>query len=313
MDRFCAIFLGILIAISFGYPLYRMSRLHMGWPQRLWWGANYLIVRLLWRTTTYGGPLPLQPGRGVIVTCNHSCRFEPMLIEAATDRVVHWMTAIEYFKGVAGVFLGIAQTIPTSRGGVDTRAMKAAMRYLQHGDALGIMPEGRINIEREKLLLPGRLGAAMMTLTMKVPVIPCYIRGLPYEERLFLLFTRPAKVEMYFGQPIDFSEFYGRDNDRETLCAVTKRILKAIAALAGDSDFEPEVTGRAPRASRLSPRTRPQASPTPETASSQESTEESLQAAGIAGAVANGTANGTANGARSESTESTQTPEATTR
>ncbi|MDO4558248.1 MAG: lysophospholipid acyltransferase family protein [Planctomycetia bacterium] len=247
---FSIVFLGALTTVAFGYPLFRMSRLHMGWPQRLWWGLNFLIVRLLWRTTTHGGPLPLTAGRGAIVTCNHACRFEPMLIETATDRVVHWMTAIEYFRGVAGFFLGIAQTIPTSRGGIDTRATRMAMRYLQNGDALGVLPEGRINIEQEKLLLPGRLGTAMMALTMKVPVIPCYIRGLPYEERIFQLFFRPAKVEMFFGEPIDFQEFYGRENDRETLSVVTRRILKAIATLAGHPGFEPEVVGRVPRAGR---------------------------------------------------------------
>ena len=247
-DMVCRVVLVALVAVAFLYPVYAMWRLHMGWPQRLLWGLNFLVVRLLWRCRAHGGPLPLPPGKGAVVTCNHSCRFEPILIETAANRVVHWMTAMEYFKGATGFLLGISQTIPTSRGGVDTRAMKTAQRYLQSGDAIGILPEGRINIECEKLLLPGRLGAAMMALSMRVPVIPCYICGLPYEEQIFALFFRPAKIDVYIGKPIDFSEYYGQEKDREVLATVTKRILKAIAALAGHPEFEPEVTGRAPRA-----------------------------------------------------------------
>lgn len=246
------IFLIGLVMIAIISTFCHMCRLRMGWPQRLWWGVNYLIVRWLWRATSVGAPLPLESGRGAVVTCNHSCRFEPMLIETATNRVVHWMTAMEYFKGVAGFFLGLAQTIPTSRGGVDTRATKIAMRHLQNGDALGIFPEGRINIDKEQLLLPGKLGAAMMALIARVPVIPCYIRGLPYEEKIFALFVRPARIEMVFGKPIDFSEFYGQETNREVLGIVTKRIMKEIATLAGHPEFEPQVSGRAPRAnSRL--------------------------------------------------------------
>ncbi len=269
------IFLVGLVVIAIISTFCRLCQLKMGWPQRLWWGANYLIVRWLWRATSVGAPLPLEPGKGAVVTCNHSCRFEPMLIETVTNRVVHWMTAMEYFKGVAGFFLGLAQTIPTSRGGVDTRATKIAMRHLQNGDALGIFPEGRINIDKESLLLPGKLGAAMMALIARVPVIPCYIHGLPYEEKIFALFVRPARIEMVFGKPIDFSEFYGREADREVLGIVTKRIMKEIATLAGHPEFEPQVSGRAPRAnSRLMrQRTQTETAETTESAKSLRSTE----------------------------------------
>ena len=41
------------------------------------------------------------------------------------------------------------------------------------------------------------------------------------------------------GRPIDLSEFYGREADREVLEQVTLRIMKAMAQLGGEPDFQP--------------------------------------------------------------------------
>jgi len=211
--------------------------------QTFWYGVNYAIARFMWRARVTGA-LPIPPDRGGIVVCNHRSSLDPSFIEIATNRVVHWMVAKEYFNHWAmGWFLRLAEAIPVSRAGQDTQGTKMAIRYAQDGEIVGILPEGRINTT-DRLLLPGRPGAALIALKAQVPVIPCYVEGSPYDGTPLGCLLMPARVRVRFGQPMDLSEFYGREDEREVLQEVTKRLLAAIAALAGQPDFQPELAGR---------------------------------------------------------------------
>lgn len=218
-------------------------RLRLGWAQSFWYGVNYLICRILWRARV-DQPLPVPSDAGAVIVANHRSSVDPCFIEIATNRVVHWMVAKEYFAYPGlGRFLRLAESIPTSRGGIDTQATKMAIRYASNGGLVGIFPEGRINLTSE-LLLPGRSGAALIALKARVPVVPCYIEGAPYDGTALGSLLIPAKVTVQMGRPLDFSAYYGRENEREVLESVTRRILTAIAALAGRPDFEPQLARR---------------------------------------------------------------------
>ncbi|OYV88343.1 MAG: hypothetical protein B7Z73_08720 [Planctomycetia bacterium 21-64-5] len=132
---------------------------------------------------------------------------------------------------------------PSSRSGVDTAATKLAMRYARQGELVGMFPEGRLN-DRRRFLLPGRAGAAMVALRARVPVVPCYIDGSPWDGTDFGFFLMAAKTRLKVGRPIDISEYYGREGDREVHRALTRRFLREIAALAGKPDYEPELAGK---------------------------------------------------------------------
>lgn len=226
-----------------GYLVWQRRRLRLNWAQTFWYGVNYVIARLLWRGRI-DRELPVAGNQGAVIVSNHRSSVDPCFIEIATNRVVHWMVAKEYFALRAlGRFLRLAEAIPTNRGGVDTQATKMAIRHAQCGELVGIFPEGRIN-RTDRLLLAGRSGAAMIALKARVPVIPCYIRGAPYDGTTLGCLFMPARVTVRIGQPIDLSEFYGRENERDVLEQVTRQLLVAIATLAGQPDFQPELAGR---------------------------------------------------------------------
>jgi 1-acyl-sn-glycerol-3-phosphate acyltransferase len=232
-----------------GYLFRLRKRLALTLAQSFWYGVNCLMSRILWRATV-NGVLPVPPGQGAIVVCNHRSPVDPCFIEIATHRAVHWMVAKEYCTQPAlAWFMRMAEVIPTRRGGVDTQATKMAIRYAQNGEMVGIFLEGRINTTGQ-LLLPGRPGAAMIALKARVKVVPCYIQGAPYDGTTLGCMLMPAKVTVRFGQPIDLSEFYGREDDRQVLEQLTKRFLTAIATLAGQPDFAPSLTGRFRKAVR---------------------------------------------------------------
>lgn len=212
-------------------------------PQAALYLLNVVLTRILWRVSV-SGPLPEPSGGGAVVVCNHRAGIDPCFIEVTTRRVVHWMVAKEYWSlPVLGWFFRTCEAIPVSRGGIDTAATKAAIRYARQGELVGMFPEGRIN-HTDRVLLPGRSGAALVALRARVPIIPCYIHGSPYGGTIWSSFFMPAKVRVEIGQPIDLSEYFGREKDRELLELVTKRLLKEIAALGGVGDHQPELAGR---------------------------------------------------------------------
>jgi 1-acyl-sn-glycerol-3-phosphate acyltransferase len=206
------------------------------------WFIAYLLCRLLWRTRWHNAPT-LPEGQGAVIVCNHRSSVDPFFVQTSTRRKIHWMVAREYcqhpaFKG----FLASCEVIPVGRGGIDTAAIKAAIRLAASGEVVGMLPEGRINMS-EELLLPARPGAALVALKAGVPIVPCHIKGAPYRRYPWSPLLMPARVEVRFGEPIDVQPWI-QASDEAAAQQLTLHALKAIAALAGQPDFEPRLAGR---------------------------------------------------------------------
>jgi len=212
-------------------------------PQSFVFAWNHLMAKVLWRAEI-SSPLPVGPNEGAVIICNHRCPIDTSFIALGVDRPVRWMVASEYCRHwLTGWFLRICAVIPTNRSGVDTASTKVAIRHAQEGGLVGLFPEGRINTT-DQVLLPGRPGVAMIALKARVPVIPCYVSGSPYDGSILGCLLIPAKVRLTVGRPIDLSAYYGQETDREVLATLTKRFMVEIAKLAGVEDFEPQLAGR---------------------------------------------------------------------
>ena len=198
----------LILALA-AWVWYTLRRTNYTLGQSFWLALNCLFNRLLWRTQI-SGPIPVAPGQGAIVVCNHRSGIDPLLIQVASNRVVHWMVASEYWKfPVMGLVFRTLQAIPVGRRGVDTAATKQAIRLASDGRLVGIFPEGRINTT-EDLLLPCRPGVASIALKARVPIVPVYIAGAPYNGSALGSFMMPAKVRVSIGQPLDLSQYFDR-------------------------------------------------------------------------------------------------------
>ncbi len=234
----------VFIVVPLAVTVRAMRRWRLSFGQAiLQHGLNSLLNRILWRTTV-NRPLPIDDDKGAIIIANHTSSFDPMFIAMTSGRLVHWMVAKEYcVDWRLGWFFKLLKQIPTGRGGVDSAAIKHAIRLASEGELVGMLPEGRINTTSE-LLLPGRPGAVLVALRARVPIVPCYIQGAPYGGTMLGPFLRPAHVRVAVAGPIDLSEYYDRDKDPELMAELTKHCLSAIAKLAGRDDFVPQVAGR---------------------------------------------------------------------
>jgi 1-acyl-sn-glycerol-3-phosphate acyltransferase len=239
--------IGVIVAIAAAVVYWIVANYrstHYTLAQFPWfYPFNYVLARVLWRAKITG-QLRIPLGQGAVIVCNHIGPIDPSFISVATDRIVHWMVAKEYCNHPATAwFFRTMQSIPVNRRGVDTAATKLAIRYAAQGDLVGLFPEGRIN-ETQELLLPGRPGAALIALRARVPVVPCYLSGAPNDGTAYGAFFLPAKAHLRIGEPIDISEYYDRENDKDVLEELTRRFLIEIARLAGVENYQPELAGR---------------------------------------------------------------------
>jgi 1-acyl-sn-glycerol-3-phosphate acyltransferase len=238
-----AILVAVLAAALVGWIVVARRRTNYTLTQSFLYTVNLFFARVMWRTQV-SGPLPVADHEGAVIICNHTSGVDPCVIQLCTHRVVHWMVAREYYSmfGLAWAFRAV-EAIAVNRGGIDTAATKNAIRLAEQGGLVGLFPEGRVNTT-EALLQPGRPGAALIALRARVKVIPIFVTGVPYNGTALgsLFMTGNARVKV--GQPIDLSEYYGRENDRAVLEEITKKFLIEMARLAGVNDFEPKLAGK---------------------------------------------------------------------
>jgi 1-acyl-sn-glycerol-3-phosphate acyltransferase len=220
-----------------------MIRYRLRFSEALLYALDVVLTRCLWRTTVEGS-IELSPGRGAIFVSNHSSSIDPLFLQMLIPRAIHYLVAREYVESrFLGWPLRVAGAIPVNRAGIDTAAIKQAIRYAEAGEMVGIFPEGRINTT-EQFMLPGRPGVALIALKSHAPVIPCYIEGVPYGGHVLRPFITRARVKVRIGKPLDLSEYYAREDEDGVLAEMTLRFMREIARLAGVENFEPKIAGR---------------------------------------------------------------------
>jgi 1-acyl-sn-glycerol-3-phosphate acyltransferase len=180
------------------------------------------------------------PRRGpVILASNHLSFSDHFFGPLPLPRKVVFLAKSEYFTkpGFTGLlskafFYGTGQ-IPIDRtgGAASDRALRSGLRVLAAGNVLGIYPEGTRS--RDGKLHKGRTGVARLALESRAPVVPCAMIGtfqfLPSGSNRPNVKIRPGVI---FGEPLEFSRFYGQEGDRDALRAVTDEVMRAIHKLS---------------------------------------------------------------------------------
>lgn len=159
------------------------------------------------------------PKEGAYIMCaNHQSNWDAPILVSSTKRRMNVMAKEELFKNKFIYWLGEKCLVfPVKRGKMDLDSMKHSLKVLKDGEILMLFPEGT----RKGMAKNGRAqnGAAFMTLRTGVPVIPVNISG---EMKLF------HKVTIYYGKPLDFSEYKTNKPEKEVLEKVSKEIMDNI-------------------------------------------------------------------------------------
>ena len=205
------VWLGSLPFLVLAYCTVLIVRSEYSLWENCLFAPTFLMGRMKWRVGFENDPPP-EIDSGAVLVANHRSSVDPFFVQLAARRRVHWMVAKEYCQhALFGSILRPLEVIPTNRSGMDTAAMKRAIRFTGEGRLVGMFPEGKIN-QTDCTLLPIRSGAALVAARSNVPLIPMYIAGSPFNKTPWSPVLMRAKVRISFGTAVSPTDFSLDDN-----------------------------------------------------------------------------------------------------
>ena len=179
-----------------------------------------IYTKILYRVRVEGTEnIPLE---GPVIYCgNHRTYVDPQLIVVTAKRHVRFLAKDELGKNPLFNALGnLFDVIRVKRDSKDVTAVKETLKALKHGEAIALFPEGTRNgIEKGEKV---KDGAAFFAVRTGAKVLPIGIKG---GDKLF------KKTVIKYGKPLDYSEYKGKDKDKEVLDKVTEEIMDNIMEL----------------------------------------------------------------------------------
>jgi 1-acyl-sn-glycerol-3-phosphate acyltransferase len=177
---------------------------------RLWlpiWRAVAGVLFLILGPVRVRGAYRVPKEGGVLVLANHIADVDPIVLQYACPRPVHFMAKSELFDmPIVGKLIRFFGAFPVRRGEADRHAIKRSAELLRAGEAVGIFPEGQLSETGELQEL--KAGVALIARMAGTPVICCGINGtnriMPYGTMI----PRPSfrTVEVVWGEPRTFGK-----------------------------------------------------------------------------------------------------------
>jgi 1-acyl-sn-glycerol-3-phosphate acyltransferase len=175
---------------------------------------------------------------GAVVAANHVASGDTITMPSLFKRKIIFPGKKELFmkRGLIGHllswFLKSIGTVSLDRSGGRASAAGLAplIQVLEDGGLVGIFPEGTRSPDGR--LYRSHTGVARLALTAQVPVIPVGMKHTGI-TRGFLGIPSMKDARIIIGEPLDFSPWYGQENNTVTLRWVTDEIARAIQVLTG--------------------------------------------------------------------------------
>jgi 1-acyl-sn-glycerol-3-phosphate acyltransferase len=175
-----------------------------------------------------------------ILASNHLSFSDHFFAPLPLPRKVIFLAKSEYFTGrglkglISKVFFSSLGQLPIDRtgGAASERALRTGLRVLASGQLLGIYPEGTRTPDGR--LYRGKTGVARLALEARAPVIPtAMIGGFEFQPPGKIAPRLAVRPGVRFGKPLDFSRYYGLEQDHLVLRAMTDEIMYELMKLSG--------------------------------------------------------------------------------
>ncbi|MDQ4489760.1 lysophospholipid acyltransferase family protein [Sinomonas sp. ASV486] len=195
------------------------------------------LVKLLFRPWTKGTANVPSTGAAILAS-NHLSFSDSIFLPLMVRRPVVFLAKQEYFTGhglkgwLTAAFFRYTNQLPMDRSGGEASAasLETGAHVLRSGGLLGIYPEGTRSPDGR--LHRGKVGVARLALETRVPVLPVAMIGTEKVQPIGQRLPSIRRVGVIIGQPMDFSEFYDRAEDRNVQREVTDRIMRQIQQLS---------------------------------------------------------------------------------
>lgn len=176
-----------------------------------------IFTLVVFRVQTYGQE-NIEKDKPYIMCANHTSNWDPPILYTATKREMYMMAKEELFRNkFIYWFANKTNIFPVKRGKKDIESIKKSIKVLNANKILAIFPEGT----RNGIIKNGKIqnGPAYLAARTGVQVIPVKIEG------NFKPFT---KVKIYYGKPLDFSNYKSKKPEKETLDLISNKITEEI-------------------------------------------------------------------------------------
>jgi 1-acyl-sn-glycerol-3-phosphate acyltransferase len=196
------------------------------------------VVKLLFRARITGGERIPKKG-GVLIASNHLGAMDAIVLAALVYRHLTFPAKAELFDGSRGLGSRIVAWFMRTIGQValdraDPNQANAALRPIiarvKEGGAVGIYPEGTRSVDGR--LYKGKTGVARIALATGAPVVPVAVFDTK-EHRSWIGIPWLTRPRVVVGEPLDFSQYQGQENNHDALRKVTDEVMAAIQKLSG--------------------------------------------------------------------------------
>ena len=193
-----------------------------------------LVVKRDWR----GGEKLPQSGPAIVV-CNHLSYLDPLTFTHFlynNGRAPRYLGKEGVFRiPIIGRIIKAAGQIPVYRESKDAaKGYEHAIAVLKAGHLLGVYPEGTLTRDENLWPMKAKTGVARLAIMTKTQVVPCAQWGaqavLPTYGRKISLFPRKT-FHVWAGKPLDFSKWYGREDDPVAIGEATEFVMNALTSL----------------------------------------------------------------------------------
>lgn len=169
----------------------------------------------------------LDTTKTYIFAANHQSQFDIFVLQGYLGIDFRWMAKKELFAiPVFGAGMLAAGYIPVDRshGRKALQSLNEAAQRISDGTSVIIFPEGTRS--RDGHLQPFKSGAMVLAIKAGVPIVPVAITGTHGVLPKGSLMSRPGRVTIRLGTPIDTTQF--KAADKQTLAT---RLQEEVAAL----------------------------------------------------------------------------------
>jgi len=175
----------------------------------------------------------LPPTGGFVLASNHISYADPPFLGCMVPRQLFFFAKRELFDHrLLGALFRSVNAMPVTRGTVDRREVREAIKVVKQGYGLVVFPEGTRS--KSGVLRSPRPGMALIARQTACPITPAYVYG---ANRLKRCLWGRGRLGIVFGEPIPaewiLSRPAGRDGSLEIARAVMDRIQRLRQGVEG--------------------------------------------------------------------------------
>ena len=168
---------------------------------------------------------------GVVIASNHQSFFDPVLIGVGLPRSLNYMARDSLFRFAPFRWLITSlNAFPFKREGIDTDAVREAIRRVSENEIVVVFPEGTRTEDGSIATI--KKGTGLIARRAQATIVPAVIDGAfeawPRDRAVF----RPAPIKVAFGRQISCAE-QSTMSEREIAQVVSRRMTELQEFLFG--------------------------------------------------------------------------------